>query len=110
MAQELYELSEGWEWTGWSDALEIIGGKNQKNVVADDGEYPIYGSGGEMGRAKDFLCPAFTTIIGRKGTINRPLYIELKFHRNFQLKISRRSSHHAQKGRNENILPGFGGL
>jgi len=76
MVQELYELPEGWEWTGWSDTLEIIGGKNQKNVVADDGEYPIYGSGGEMGRAKDFLCPAFTTIIGRKGTINRPLYIE----------------------------------
>jgi len=76
MAQELYDLPEGWDWIGWSDALEIIGGKNQKNVVAGDGEYPIYGSGGEMGRAKDFLCPAFTTIIGRKGTINRPLYTE----------------------------------
>ena len=79
MAQKLYELPEGWKWTAWTDALEIIGGKNQKDVVTDDGQYAIYGSGGEMGRATKFLCPAYTTIIGRKGTINKPQYIEQPF-------------------------------
>ena len=79
VSQELYELPEGWKWAGWNDALEIIGGKNQKDVVADDGQYAIYGSGGEMGRATKFLCPAYTTIIGRKGTINKPQYIEEPF-------------------------------
>ena len=37
------------------------------------------GSGGVMGYAKDYLCNAGTTIIGRKGTINRPIFVEEKF-------------------------------
>lgn len=32
-----------------------------------------------MGYANDFLCPEGTTIVGRKGTIDNPLYIETKF-------------------------------
>lgn len=30
----------------WSDILTIANGKNQKDVVSPDGQYPIYGSGG----------------------------------------------------------------
>ena len=32
-----------------------------------------------MGYANDYLCDENTTIIGRKGSINRPIYIEEKF-------------------------------
>ena len=32
-----------------------------------------------MGYADDYLCLEGSTIIGRKGTINKPLYIEEKF-------------------------------
>lgn len=39
----------------WSDALTIVNGKNQKKVECANGEYAICGSGGEMGRATQYL-------------------------------------------------------
>ena len=63
----------------WSDVLTIINGRNQNAVECEDGEYPIYGSGGVMGKANDYLCPPNCTIIGRKGNINNPIYVETKF-------------------------------
>ena len=63
----------------WSDILTIVNGKNQKDVVSPDGQYPIYGSGGVIGYATSYLCEAGTTIIGRKGTINNPIFVDKKF-------------------------------
>ena len=63
----------------FADVLEIKNGKNQKQVEAEDGKYPIYGSGGIMGWATDYICPADTVIIGRKGTINNPIYVDEPF-------------------------------
>lgn len=63
----------------FADVLEIKNGKNQKQVESVDGQYPIYGSGGIMGWATDYICPAETVIIGRKGTINNPIYVDRPF-------------------------------
>ena len=63
----------------WNDVLSIISGKNQRTVSDPAGQYPIYGSGGIMGRANDFLCEAGSTIVGRKGTINRPIFVNERF-------------------------------
>lgn len=63
----------------WSDVLTIVSGKNQKEVVSLDGKYPIYGSGGIMGYANNYLCEAGTTIVGRKGTINKPIFVNEPF-------------------------------
>lgn len=63
----------------WNEVLSIINGKNQKAVEDINGAYPIYGSGGVIGRAKDYLCEAGTTIIGRKGTINSPIFVNERF-------------------------------
>lgn len=63
----------------WSDVLSIISGKNQKNVVDSNGKYPIYGSGGIIGYANDYLCEPGTTIVGRKGTINNPIFVDERF-------------------------------
>lgn len=60
----------------WKDILNIVNGKNQKSVVNPNGIYPIYGSGGRIGYADEFLCEAGTTIIGRKGTINSPIFVD----------------------------------
>ena len=62
-----------------SDYITVINGKNQKKVESLDGEYPIYGSGGQMGRATDFICSKNTVIIGRKGTINTPIFVDEPF-------------------------------
>ena len=63
----------------FADVLSIINGRNQKKVEAADGQYPIYGSGGIMGWANDYICPENTVVIGRKGSINNPIYVDRKF-------------------------------
>lgn len=63
----------------WRDVLHIVSGKNQRTVENPNGKYPIYGSGGMMGYADDYLCEAGTTIVGRKGTINRPIFVNEPF-------------------------------
>lgn len=63
----------------FDDVLEIKNGRNQRAVENPDGKYPIYGSGGIMGYADDYICEAESVIIGRKGSINNPLFIEERF-------------------------------
>ena len=63
----------------FEDVLEIKNGKNQKTVENPNGKYPIYGSGGIMGFADDYICDPDTVIIGRKGSINNPIYVEEAF-------------------------------
>lgn len=63
----------------WKDVLHIVSGKNQKAVENPTGKYPIYGSGGIIGHADEYLCEAGTTIVGRKGTINKPIFVTTPF-------------------------------
>lgn len=63
----------------FSEVLAIVNGRNQKQVECEDGKYPIYGSGGIMGYANDYICEAKTVIIGRKGSINKPIFVETPF-------------------------------
>ena len=63
----------------FADVLEIKNGKNQKGIENPEGQYPIYGSGGVMGYADDYICEADTVIIGRKGSINNPIYVPEPF-------------------------------
>lgn len=63
----------------FTDVLEIKNGRNQKQVENPNGKYPIYGSGGIMGYADEYICEPETVIIGRKGTINNPIYVETPF-------------------------------
>ena len=63
----------------FEDVLEIKNGRNQRAVENPKGIYPIYGSGGVMGYANDYICDAQTVIIGRKGNINNPLFVEEPF-------------------------------
>ena len=72
-------MKEDWIEVEFRNVIAIISGKHQAEVVDDNGIYPIYGSGGFMGYANDYLCEEGTTIIGRKGTINSPMYIRTKF-------------------------------
>lgn len=54
-------------------------GKNQKSVLADDGDIPIYGTGGLMGYATKPLYNKPSVLIGRKGTIDKIHYVEHPF-------------------------------
>jgi len=63
----------------WSEVLRIINGRDYKAIADPNGPYPVYGSGGQMGRATDYLCPENTVVIGRKGTIDKPFIVCEKF-------------------------------
>lgn len=63
----------------FDEVLEIKNGKNQKTVENPKGKYPIYSSGGIMGYADNYICEADTVIIGRKGSINNPIYVSEPF-------------------------------
>jgi type I restriction enzyme S subunit len=79
--QNVFEnKGSNWEEAKWKEILDIRSGRNQKAVLDAKGDYPILGSAGKvMGYANSYLCEANTTIIGRKGTINNPLFITTKF-------------------------------
>ena len=72
-------MKEGWEYRKLGEVCEIICGQDYKKVESPDGKYPIYGTGGIMGYANEFRCPACSIIVGRKGNINNPIYVEEDF-------------------------------
>ena len=63
----------------WKEVVEIINGKDYKSIQVEDGGYPVYGTGGEMARASDYLSPANSILLGRTGTIDKPLLIREKY-------------------------------
>ena len=73
------KLPKGWCLCKISSVVDIVNGKSQKNVESPTGKYPIYGSGGIIGKAMEYACLAGSTIIGRKGTINHPIFVEENF-------------------------------
>jgi type I restriction enzyme, S subunit len=73
------ELPKGWQMLKIKDICEIKGGKNQSKVINPNGKYPIYGSSGIFGYADEYICDENTTIVGRKGNINSPLFVTTKF-------------------------------
>lgn len=73
-------MRQSWESKKLGEVIEIVNGKNQKDVLSLTGQYPIYGSAANlMGYATDYLCEKGTTIIGRKGNISNPIFINEKF-------------------------------
>ena len=79
MFGDIISNEKGWKTDIWSNVLKIVNGKNQKAVESEDGEYLICGSGGAMGRATEYLTNENSVIIGRKGSINKPLLMREKY-------------------------------
>ena len=59
------------------DILKILYGKDYKDQGA--GNIPVYGTGGIMCYINNYLCNWNCVCIGRKGTINKPIYIDQPF-------------------------------
>lgn len=57
----------------------IRNGKDYKDVESSDGEYPVIGSGGMFSKASQYLHDGESVLLGRKGTIDKPLYINGRF-------------------------------
>ena len=73
------EFHDDYEELKYKNILKIKSGKNQKFVECKNGKYPILGTGGKIGETNNFLFDKPSVLIGRKGTINKPQYLEIPF-------------------------------
>ena len=70
-----------WEVRCLGDLLSIAHGKSQHDVADSNGIYPILATGGQIGTANRFIYDKPSVLIGRKGTIDRPQYMDTPFGR-----------------------------
>lgn len=61
-----------WQAIQLRDVLKIGNGKDYKHL--QKGDVPVYGTGGVMTYVNDYLYDGETVCIGRKGTIDKPIY------------------------------------
>lgn len=78
-SQFLEQFGDDFPSISWGDCLTITNGKAYGEDYQTTGTYPICGSGGLMGYGEKKLCPADTIILGRKGNINSPIYMETDY-------------------------------
>jgi type I restriction enzyme S subunit len=74
----LGKVPDHWEVRRLKFAAEIQNGRDYKDVESSEG-YPVFGSGGVFRFATEYLYDGESVLFGRKGTIDKPLYINEKF-------------------------------
>ncbi|PTT39351.1 restriction endonuclease subunit S, partial [Chryseobacterium sp. HMWF028] len=73
------EIPSHWEVKPLKRLAKIGNGQDHKNVWDENGKYPIIGTGGVFGKANNFLHKGPSVILGRKGTIDKPQFVEFPF-------------------------------
>ena len=74
----LGELPAHWGVSPMKRLLDIQNGADYKHIEAEDG-YPVLGSGGQFTFATDYIYDGESVLLGRKGTIDRPLHVKGRF-------------------------------
>jgi len=77
LEQTLLKPQSNWTSCFIGDVLSIGSGRDYKHL--SKGDIPVYGTGGYMLSVNDFLYDGESVCIGRKGTIDKPLYLHCKF-------------------------------
>ena len=72
------EIPKEWKTCQLKRLLSFQNGQDYKHVESDNG-YPVYGSGGIFKFATDYLYDGESVLFGRKGTIDKPLFVKGKF-------------------------------
>lgn len=70
-------FTDAWEQRKLSDILKVNSGKDYKHL--DQGNIPVYGTGGYMVSVNESLSNIDAIGIGRKGTIDKPQYLKAPF-------------------------------
>ncbi|CAM1341805.1 restriction endonuclease subunit S [Tenacibaculum amylolyticum] len=70
-------IPDDWEVLKIGDILKIGSGKDYKHL--SEGNIPVYGTGGYMTAVSDYLYDGESVGIGRKGTIDKPVFLKGKF-------------------------------
>jgi type I restriction enzyme S subunit len=72
-----FRSAGGWDIKPFQKLFTIGSGRDYKHLSG--GGIPVYGSGGYMLSVDDFLYDGESVCIGRKGTINNPMFLTGKF-------------------------------
>ncbi len=73
-------IPKEWEVVQLKRFLSFKNGQDYKDIESNESDgYPVFGSGGIFAYAKKYLYDNESVLFGRKGTINRPLYVNCKF-------------------------------
>ena len=72
-------LPAGWVEDKLSSFTSLEYGKSPNSVKDEQGRYPIIGTSGTVGKATQFIWGEPSVVIGRKGTINNPIYVDEPF-------------------------------
>ncbi|MDK2062355.1 restriction endonuclease subunit S [Aliarcobacter butzleri] len=70
-------VPEDWEVVKVGEVLKIGSGKDYKHLST--GNIPVYGTGGYMLSVNEYLYDGESVCIGRKGTIDKPMFLNEKF-------------------------------
>ena len=73
------DSNEEWQECRIGDILKILHGRDYKDYRATNGAYPVLGTGGVIDHATKYLCDWPCVLIGRKGTIDKPQYMDKPF-------------------------------
>ncbi|WP_340297128.1 restriction endonuclease subunit S [Staphylococcus coagulans] len=71
------EFEGEWDEKRLGESINVQSGRDYKHL--DDGDYPVYGTGGYMCSVSDYLYKKDAVGIGRKGTINKPYLLKGPF-------------------------------
>jgi type I restriction enzyme S subunit len=63
-----------WQTVPFKCLINIQNGADHKGIEQADG-YPVYGSGGVFAYASDYLYDSESVLLGRKGTIDKPIFV-----------------------------------
>ena len=74
----LGQVPAHWEVVALKRTLDIQNGHDYKHIESENG-YPVIGSGGIFAFASDYLFDGESILLGRKGTIDKPLHFRGKF-------------------------------
>lgn len=72
------KVPEHWEVSAFKRRITINNGKDYKDFL-DEEIYPVMGSGGCFAYCSRYMYDGEALLLGRKGTIDKPLYIKGKF-------------------------------
>ena len=72
------EIPAHWDVKKLKYVARIHNGRDHKHVISESG-FPVYGSGGQFAYALEYLYEGEAVLLGRKGTIDKPIYVNEKF-------------------------------
>lgn len=74
----LGDIPEHWNVVQFKQFVDIQNGADHKHIEQAEG-FPVFGSGGVFTYASEFLYDGESVLLGRKGTIDKPLHVTGRF-------------------------------